>query len=179
MTFQLSLLILFASALSVFLYTFSRKPWTLAICVPILAVSGSVAYFSHQAVIGYPVEMTWEELPKEFTVVFFKVENKQRVYLWLLEGSKKRLVRLPYAKTAEDAMERQRPQMGRGTPVTFEKTEKQGNGEGKGKGKGKGKNGKPGKPGDGKGKQGTGQFEYRAKSFGDPIPGNTLPPKEG
>ena len=178
--FILSLLGLCAAAIATFIITFRRHSFLLLVFVPLIAVCGSFIYFSYISVLGYPVSMKWEEMPKEITVIFFRVANNESIVLWLFDGSKTRLVELPYAKPAEDGLEAEREKMGEGTPVTF-KTKSKGKGqkgEGEpGEGEGEGMQG-DGQPGDQKeAKQGRPGWRYKVESYGDPNSGGKLPPK--
>lgn len=173
--FVLSLIGLCAASIAAFVAAFRNKSLLLAVFVPLIAICGSSIYFSYTAVLGYPVQMQWKDMPDKFTVVYFRVADKRSITLWVLDKGTTRLIELPYNKPAEDGLEGERSTMGQGTPVTFKKNAK-GKGKGKGKGQGQGE-GRPGEGEPGDGERGRHGWKYRVESKGDPIPGGALPPK--
>ena len=178
--FLISLIGLCIASLAAFITAFRKRSWPLLIFAPLIAIAGSCIYFSYTSVLGYPVELTWEQLPARITVVFFKVEGKESISLWLIEGNTTRLVILPYIEPAENGLEGERGTMGQGTPVTFQAMGKKGKGQGQpGDGQGQGGEGADGADGaEGIGPLGVGGgWRYYVISKGDPIPGTALPPK--
>jgi len=148
----------------------SRKSQLLAFVAAAIILSSSVvAYSNYKAVLGQPVDMVWSEMPNKFTVVFFRVEEKERIIMWLLGDQ---LVSLPYREDAEKGLEEERGTMGEGTPSTFEAKEG-GDGDG-GDGTGEGEGNGQGEQGAGGGVEGWG-YELQSRG-GQVIPG-TLPPK--
>jgi len=174
-----SLLFLCACCLASFIYSFTKKPWILCLMVPLIALSGSAVYFSYQSVLGYPIEMSWQQLPNKFTVIFFKIKNKKTIDLWLLNEKSTRLVTLPYNKQAEKTLEAERKTMATGKPVTITKSKEATSGQ-KGNGVKNGKRNKAGKMGKmGSGKAGSHGWNYRVESRGQMmIPGKDMPRKE-
>lgn len=172
--FVLSLIGLCAASIAAFISTFRNRSFLLAVFVPMIALCGSFIYFSYTAVLGYPAQMQWRELPPKITVIYFRVTGKRSITLWMLDRGTTRLVELPYYKPAEDGLEAERGTMGRGTPVTFAKDGKPGK---KGQGQGEGQGRQPGEGVDGVGQRGVGGWKYRVQSRGEPIPGGALPPK--
>jgi hypothetical protein len=168
--FITSLISLCVASIASFISAFTKKPLLLAIFVPLITICGSAIYFSYTSVLGYSVNMDWEQLPDKFTVIYFKVEDKTSIHLWLLEKRKTRLVTVPYMETAEDAMEGERKTMGQGTPVTF--------GKEKISGKSGNRNRQRSPDGNGQGKKRRPSWRYKVLSKGDPIPGTALRPKE-
>jgi hypothetical protein len=184
--FCLSLIGLCLAALVSFISGFRRRSKTLVLFVPIIALCGSIIYSEYVNVLGYPVELDWDQLDQRITIIYFRVEKKKSIDLWLYEERTTRLVRLPYLQPAEDALEGQRRQMGRGAPATFVKRSDSGLGEpnkgrpGQGKGaKGKGRRGQSLK-GNRRGRKGLlrdGGWLYKIESHGFAIPSGNLPPK--
>jgi hypothetical protein len=171
--FILSLIGLCISSLVTFITAYRKRPLPLLIFVPLIALCGSSLYTSYHAILGYPVQMEWNQLPNKITVVYFRVTG-ETLSLWLLDGDTTRLVHLPFSKSTQETMEAQRSVMGRGTPVTFKKTRNGTGADGKAdedddEGDPNNKKGKHGKRG-GKG------WRYKVDSYGDPIRGS-LPPK--
>lgn len=157
--------LLFVTLIS-FVLMAKETRWTLAILVPVLLASGVLGVMTHKSLLGYPVKMEWEEMPEEWTAIFFRVEGKTTITLWLLENETTRLVQLPYMDGAENALQAQKPIMGQGIPVTFGEEE-----------------GGPGQSGIGEeqeGEQSEGEagqgWSYSVSSYGDPIRGK-LPEK--
>lgn len=189
--FIVSLLGLCAASLSAFIVAFRKRSLPLLVFVPLIAFCGSFIYFSYTSVLGYPVEMEWHQLPSKISVIYFRVE-KNSITLWLLEDKNTKLVKLPYDDKAENDLEAQREKMGQGTPVNFRKLGQNGEGQdgedgeqGEANGQTKGRSGARGmaqkraagrdsKNGD---TEGRGGWRYRVESYGEPIPGGTLPPK--
>lgn len=159
-----SFVILMFVALFSFVISFNNYRWTLAILVPIILCAGAMGVSSYKALLGYPVSLEWEQLPEKWTVVFFRVEDKTTISLWLLQKDTTRLVKLPYRKPAEEALEAEKPKMGKGIPVTF--------GEKK---DGDEKNGESGE--NNLGESNKNGWKYKVQSYGDPIKGK-LPIKE-
>jgi len=187
--FIVSLLGLCAACVASFIAAYRLRSKLLMVFVPIIATCGSFIYFSYVSVLGYPVELQWKELPSEITVIYFHIENKESITLWLFDGDTTRLVKLPYEQAGEDVLESGREKMGKGAPMTLKKTKGKGGKfdgdegvEGDGE-EGDGEGGEKGAPGDGKGKkgkggrQGQGGWRYKVESFGEAIPGGSLPPK--
>lgn len=180
--FVISLLGLCTAALASFIACYRRRSLLLVVFVPLIALCGSFLYFSYTSVAGYPVDLGWNELPEKITVIYFRVKPQQSITVWLFDGDKTRLIRLPWLKPAEDGLEAQRGKMGKGIPVTFKRAGggqggegEPGEGEGgEGNGQGRGRRGQ-GRPGDGQG-QGGG-WQYKVESFGEFIPGGSMPPK--
>jgi len=176
--FVLSLVGLCVAAVAAFVVALKNKSWPLALFVPLIALCGSGAYFSYVSVLGYPVETEWNKLPEKITVIYFRIQSKEKITLWLFDKDTTRIVTVPYVKPAEEGLEQGRPKMGKGIPVTYKRGGKgkgngkggQGNGKGRGQGQGNGK----GRPGNGNGRGG---WRYKIESFGEPVPGGKLPPK--
>lgn len=179
--FLISLLGLCLASIVVFATTFKRRSVLLAVVVPLIALCGSSIYFSYGTVLGYPVQMTWQQMPNKFTTIFFHIEGKETVTLWVLENNATRLIELPYEEKAENALEGERSKMGRGIPVTFTSEER---GEWKDidgsaeltvgalgpERKGEGGDGETNASSRNRG------WRYKVSSYGNPIPGS-LPPK--
>ncbi|MBT5188184.1 MAG: hypothetical protein HOM01_15355 [Kordiimonadaceae bacterium] len=147
----------------------SRKSHLLAFIAAIAILFSSMsAYSNYKAALGQPVEMTWSEMPSKFTVVFFRIEGKNRIILWLIGDQ---LVALPYLEDAEEGLEGERLTMGGGTPSTFETKGEGGEGDGDG-GEGDGE----GDGGDGAG-SGVEGWGYELQSRGGQVIPGTLPPK--
>lgn len=162
--------LLFVTLIS-FVLMAKETRWTLAILVPVLLASGVLGVMTHKSLLGYPVKMEWEEMPEEWTVIFFHVEGKRTITLWLLLDDTTRLVQLPYVEQAEEAMQQQKPIMGQGIPVTFgEKQAQDGEGESQGGGDGDGEEGQ-------EGDQAGQSWGYKVQSYGDPIDSGKLPAK--
>lgn len=176
--FILSLIGLCAAAIAAFIGAFRTKSRALVVFVPLIALCGSFIYFSYVSVLGFPVKMEWESMPKRITVIYFRIVEKESITLWMLKGNTTRIVELPYEKPAEEGLEKGRSTMGKGIPVTYAKK-----GKGKGEDGGKGGSGKgkgDGVPGDGKGKKGKSKgygWRYKIESKGNPIPDGSMPPK--
>jgi len=173
--FILSLIGLCAASLMAFIVSYRKNPLLLAATVPMIALCGSLCYFSYQSVIGYPMQTQWKNLPDKITVIFFRVVGKETISIWLLEeDDNTRVIDLPYMEQAEDGLEGGRKKMGQGIPATFERP---GKGEGK-PGEGKPGEGEPGgEPGEGKDDKDRKGWRYKIKSYGDGFPGGSLPPK--
>jgi len=178
--FILSLVGLCASSLVTFITAYRKRPLPLLVFVPLIALCGSSLYTSYHAILGYPVQMEWNQLPDKITVVYFRITG-ETISIWVLDGSTTRLVQLPFSKETQEAMEGERPVMGRGIPVTFKKVQGGARADGKKGGDGDDEdgddsdgdpNGKRGKHG----KRGRGGWHYKVDSYGDPIRGS-MPPK--
>ncbi len=182
--FIVSLLGLCAACIASFIAAYKLRSLLLMVFVPVIAACGSFIYFSYVSVLGYPVEMKWEQLPPEITVIYFHVSGKESITLWIFEGDTTRLVKLPFEQGGEDVLESGRPQMGKGAPMTLKKAKgrkgmmngegaegegEEGEGDGTGEPGDEGKDGRPGRQGGG--------WRYKVDSFGEPIPGGSLPPK--
>lgn len=176
--FIASLLCLCFASVGAFIVGFRNKYWILSVFVPIIALCGSFIYFSYIAVLGYPVKLEWDQLPKKITVIYFKISGKDFIDLWLIENATSRLVRLPYVEPVEDTLEGVRGTLGGGTPVTLKRVKEVAGNSSGGGGEGDG-DGVDGRGGDRQGKKGngTGGWKYIIDSFGEPIPGSFLPPK--
>jgi len=180
--FIISLLGLCAAAIATFIAAFRKHSYLLVVFVPLIAICGSLAYFSYISVLGYPVRMGWNDLPKQITIIYFHVVNKETITLWLFEKDTTRLIELPYIESAEDGLEAERQKMGQGVPVTFKTKSKAKKGE-----KGENDSEEEGTEGEGNGikgnkhgkKGGRGGWQYRVESYGQFIPGGSLPPKQG
>jgi len=135
-----------------FVIAFRNTKWTLVLLIPIITCFAYLTTFSYQDFLGYPVSKTWEEMPNELRVVFFKVNGKKSIDIWTQEGSKTRLIQLPASKEAESLLNKFKGAMKKGGIVTLEKVD----------------------PKDIEGPSGS--FPYKFKSIGDVIPGS-LPPK--
>jgi hypothetical protein len=176
--FCLSLLGLCITSIVAFIVAFKRRSKFLVVFVPVIAICGSLIYTSYMSVLGYPAEMRWEELPDKITVIYFRIEKKELITLWLYEDGDTRLIELPYKEAAEDGLEAQRRVMGRGYPVKYKRLAK---------GQGNKKPGRNSVTEDGRGTnsegrngrrlRGSGGWQYRVESYGLPIPGGSLPPK--
>ena len=150
----------------------SRKSHLLASVAAIAILLSSVmAYSNYKAVLGQPVEMVWSEMPSKFTVVFFRVEEKDRIIMWLIGDQ---LVSLPYQEDAEKGLEEERGTMGEGTPSTFEAKEAGDGDGGDGEGEGEGEGSGDGEEGEG---SGVGGWGYELQSRGGQVIPGTLPPK--
>lgn len=167
--FILSLISLCVASLTAFVSSLRRRSLELLIFVPLIALSGSLIYFSYHEVLGFPVQRTWEKMGKRFTVIFFRIKEKESITLWTMEKNKTRLVELPHLEAAEEAMEKQRAIMGKGIPVTFLRQ------DGK-MSRDAGAGAEPGGLEDGD-SGGQGGWNYIIESKGNPIPGTDLPPK--
>ena len=172
--FILSLLSLCAASIAAFIMAFKKRSWPLIVFVPLITLCGSFIYISYTSVLGYPVQMEWKDMPSRFTVIYFRVVEKETISLWVIDKKSTRLIELQYNTRAEDGLEGERGTMGQGTPVTFMK-------KGKGLGQpGEGAQGALGlgnRDGDQEGRRGQRGWKYKVESRGDPIPGNALPPK--
>lgn len=155
--FLLSLLSLFLSAILTFILGFRKRTLPLSTLVPLLAICSSLSYFSHKAVLGYPVNLTWDQMPDQFTVVYFHIDPSEEIDLWVLEGETTRLIHLPKMAPAKEALEKARGQMGQGVPTTFRRKTSERPSE-------KGENGRSG-------------WKYEIPSYGEPVPEGSLPPK--
>ncbi|MCK5600457.1 hypothetical protein KAR91_01220 [Candidatus Pacearchaeota archaeon] len=162
-----SFVILMFVALFSFIISFHKARWTLAILAPILLCAGVMGFNSYKALLGYPVSLEWEQLPERWTVIFFRVEDKTTISLWLLQNNTTRLVKLPYVEQAKEVLEGEKPTMGRGVPVTFGK---------KGEGD-ENSEGNPGEESTDPNEQKDGGWNYKVQSYGDPIEGK-LPGKQ-
>jgi len=119
--------------------------------------------------------MEWNQLPDKITVVYFRVTG-ETISIWVIDGSTTRLIQLPFSRNTQEAMESQRPVMGRGIPVTFKKVRDGAKVDGEeGDGDEEGNDGPDGKKGK-RGKKGRRGWHYKVDSYGDPIRGS-LPPK--
>ncbi len=134
--------------------TFYNTRWVLIFMIPLVIAIGMVGITSYKSMLGYPVNIEWHQMPNKWTAIFFRVKDKDSISIWLLENKTTRLVKLPYIKKAQDALEAEKKKMGSGTPVTFGKNKKSSKG--------------------GKGVDG---WKYGVKSYGDPIRG-ILPKKQ-
>lgn len=179
--FVLSLLFLSLVAIATFVDAFRKRSMILVVFVPLIASAGSFVYMSYVSVLGYPVEMKWDQLPDKITVIYFKVEKQESISLWIFDEDDTRLVKLPYIETGENALEKERGKMGQGIPVTFT-ADKSGQ---EGRQGGGDANGAPGDgiPGQERQSGETGEdgmssgWKYRVESYGDPIPSGALPCK--
>lgn len=163
MEFTVYLVLLSIACLASFIFSYRKRKTELVLLVPLITLSGSLLYYSYKDVLGYPTESTWEEMPEQFTVIYFRA-YQEKITLWVIEGDSNKLIELPPSKEAHEALEMARDIMGRGTPVTFEKSEKE--------------NGRDGDEGNSGGEQGSGQYNYRVLSEGQPIPGHKMIEKE-
>ena len=138
-------------ALLAFVIAFRNSRWTLVVLVPTIVLTGILGISSYKSLLGYPVNLQWSDLPGEWTVLFFRVEGKANITLWLIDGNTTRLIELPYKEKAEEALQGQKYIMGKGIPVTFGEKKEDKNNEGEG-------------------------WNYKVESYGDPIEGR-LPNK--
>lgn len=150
----------------------------LSIVVPCIVFICCLTFFTYKSILGDPIDMTMSELPDKITVVFFKVNGKDDIELWLTNNGKSQLVKITYDEGAEDALHDERGKMAEGIPVTFEL---KGKAEGEGSENGEGTEGGEGE--EGQGLEGSGEqagnlgWKYKVESYGEPVLPGRLPPK--
>jgi hypothetical protein len=171
MSFIISLIILTVCAFLATATSAKSSPVVAFAAAVAIATAGIASYSSYKEVLGRPVAMTWEEMPEEFTVIFFRIVGEDAIILWL-DGDQ--LVSLPYNKDAKDSFEGERESMGSGIPSTFKGTESGEEGE---EGEGEGGAGEGYEEGDGDGEDGSVGWEYELKSRGGQVFPGDLPPK--
>lgn len=172
--FLISLIFLCVSSFISFLIAARAKSKFLCIFAPLIILAGSFIYFTYISVLGYPIQKSWENIPDTFTVIFYRVYNKEKISLWLLDrdSQKSRIVEVPYNEKAEEKLREARKNMAMGSPVTFFKEKTGIPVEGTAKQKGDNKEGSQ------KNKEkSNGGWLYEIKSIGIVIPGDSLPPK--
>jgi len=168
-TFGVALVVLGLVVLACLIQAFNTEKLVLVLFVPVIAIAAANCYISYDDLLGYPVELEWNELPSTITVIYFDLDHDVSITLFLKEDDTTRIVQLPWLDAAEDALEGERESMGDGEPSTFETTGGQGEGEG-GEGDGDG-------DGEGGGGDGGGGWNYQIQSRGSVVVPGTLPPK--
>ena len=152
-----------------------RRAFVSALAATIVSLAGLNAYDTYTEVVGVPVEMTWEQMPDEFVVNFFRVEGEASIILWLQPDQ---LVVLPWVEEAEEALEGERGSMAEGNSSKFSKGGVEGGdgeqGEGDGEGSGQDGNGDGSEEGQ---ESGGGGWQYNVQSRGAYVPSDSLPAK--
>lgn len=139
-------------SLTSFVIAFKNTKWTLVILVPAITAVSCFTVYSYKDLMGLPVNAKWEDLPKEIRIVFFKVENKDKILIWVEENRSSKLYRVENTKEAKDMLVQNKKSMKSGGVMTLVKIKKS---EEESAVKG---------------------FPYKFKSIGEVVPGS-LPPK--
>lgn len=174
MSFGLSILLLTIVCFICLLGIAETRRKTAFVLAIVASVAGYNSYMSHKQVLGQPVKMTWEEMPSQFTVNFFRIIGDRAILLWLTPDQ---LVMLPYHPDAQEALEGERENMGNGMPSTFGEGEGGQGGSGEGEGEGQGQGNGQGDGGEGEQGNGHGGWGYELKGSGGVTLPGSLPPK--